>query len=211
MVTAEKPSWVEDLAEDCWTRNSALWRSPVQNVAAKLTTTVMVFAPLLMCAPSTQATPVQSAQIADQTESGLPAVNTQARAAVNERASGTNTSDSPSTGEIVRWLHTSSGLTWDQLGRLFGVSRRSVHMWANGARMNATNVETLHEIAAFIREHGDSSPEDVRNAVLSPGIDGISFADQLRSRRNGGSRDVSGPRHSPDFYLGARHGDVAEP
>src|SRR5262245_36297225 len=38
----------------------------------------------------------------------------------------------PTQRSAVRSLHDSSGLTWEQLARLFGVSRRAVHNWANG-------------------------------------------------------------------------------
>lgn len=43
----------------------------------------------------------------------------------------------------VRDLKTRSGLTWDQLAGLFGVSRRAVHGWAAGARLNAHHSELL--------------------------------------------------------------------
>src|SRR4051794_6916837 len=47
------------------------------------------------------------------------------------------------TAHNVRDFKSRSGLTWEQLGRLFGVSRRAVHGWAAGARMNAAHSEML--------------------------------------------------------------------
>lgn len=40
-------------------------------------------------------------------------------------------------------LKADTGLTWDQIARLFGVSRRAVHQWAVGGRMSSANTELL--------------------------------------------------------------------
>lgn len=45
--------------------------------------------------------------------------------------------------ERVARLKADTGLTWDQIARLFGVSRRAVHQWAVGGRMNSHNTELL--------------------------------------------------------------------
>ena len=45
--------------------------------------------------------------------------------------------------ELLAQTREASGLTWDQLARYFGVSRRSVHLWAAGGRMSAANEELL--------------------------------------------------------------------
>jgi len=73
----------------------------------------------------------------------------------------------PSDAENVRWLHENSGLTWDQLGKLFGVSRRTVHLWANGARMNAPNAEALAQAVRMVRQVAGQTPEDRRAAILA--------------------------------------------
>jgi DNA-binding transcriptional regulator YiaG len=39
-----------------------------------------------------------------------------------------------------------TGLTWDQMARLFGVSRRTVHLWASGAAMSSAHEEHLHRL-----------------------------------------------------------------
>jgi hypothetical protein len=63
-------------------------------------------------------------------------------------------------------LRRVSGLTWDQVARLFGVSRRSVHFWASGAPMSAAHEEHLHHLVALLR--GLDAPADrVRSALLS--------------------------------------------
>jgi transcriptional regulator with XRE-family HTH domain len=110
----------------------------------------------------------------------------------------------------IRWLHEASGLTWEQLGRAFGVSRRAVHMWANGARMNSANAESLYELVALVRQFPGAAPEERRAVLLAPGADGRSIMDRLRARHAPDARDVSGMPFRPDELLGARHGDVAE-
>src|SRR5437773_7099854 len=56
------------------------------------------------------------------------------------------------TAMIVRDLHTKSGLTWEQLGRLLGVSRRAVHLWAAGGRVNSRHLELLTQLRGIIDE-----------------------------------------------------------
>ena len=53
--------------------------------------------------------------------------------------------ESRSDREEITWVKEHSGLTWDQLGKVFGVSRRAVHMWANGGRLNESNARRLRE------------------------------------------------------------------
>ncbi len=105
----------------------------------------------------------------------------------------------------IRWLHVQSGLTWEQLGRIFGVSRRAVHLWATGGRMNATNGETLAELVVLVRELPARSPADRRAALLAPDSTGHSTLDRLRTRQVSGSGDVSGTPWAPGQLLGARH------
>lgn len=52
--------------------------------------------------------------------------------------------------QAVQDLHDQTGLTWDQIARFFGVSRRSVHSWAAGGRMSSANEEALIKTAALM-------------------------------------------------------------
>ena len=60
------------------------------------------------------------------------------------------------TAVLVRELRERSGLTWGELARLLGVSRRSVHNWADGGRMSSGREHRLREIAAIV----DDLPSD---------------------------------------------------
>jgi len=84
--------------------------------------------------------------------------------------------------EAVKSLREESGLTWDQLGRLFGVSRRAMHLWANGGRMNAAHAEALSVILRAVRGLPGSGNIDPREALLTPGVEGRSLYDEFRNR-----------------------------
>jgi DNA-binding transcriptional regulator YiaG len=123
---------------------------------------------------------------------------TEANVAEQLEASATSERD-------VRWLHQQSGLTWDQLGRVFGVSRRAVHMWANGSRLNATNAELLAELVSVVRALPASDPAHRRAALLATAADGRSFLDALRARHTEEQPPINGPAFAPEQLLGARH------
>ena len=91
--------------------------------------------------------------------------------------------------EIV-WIKEHSGLTWDQLGKVFGVSRRAVHMWANGGRLNEANAQRLREFASIIErleaETPGATPETIRARLNQIEADGYSIVGRLRQERSGG-------------------------
>ena len=73
----------------------------------------------------------------------------------------------PVAADRVRRLKRESGLTWDQLRRLFGVSVRSLHLWAGGARMNARNAERLTYLEQVIHALGARDADHCREALVS--------------------------------------------
>ena len=72
----------------------------------------------------------------------------------------------PVASSRVRCLKEASGLTWDQLRRLFGVSRRALHMWAGGAQMNSRNQERLTDLERVVSALGNT-PSERRDAFMS--------------------------------------------
>ena len=72
----------------------------------------------------------------------------------------------PVASSRVRSLKESSGLTWDQLRCLFGVSRRALHMWAGGAQMNSRNQERLTDLERVVSALGNT-PSERRAAFMS--------------------------------------------
>lgn len=77
----------------------------------------------------------------------------------------------PSTA--ISELRRRSGLTWEQLARLFGVARRSVHFWASGKPMNAANEERLGRLLAVVRYIDRGSAPATRAAIVSASHDGV--------------------------------------
>jgi DNA-binding transcriptional regulator YiaG len=99
----------------------------------------------------------------------------------------------PSERDDVRWIHEASGLTWDQMGRLFGVSRRTVHLWANGSGMNAANSEALYELVALVRSVGGATSAERRVALLRPDEHSQSALDRFRQNRHSAAEPINLP------------------
>ena len=72
-----------------------------------------------------------------------------------------------STAEAVMEIRRRSGLTWEELGELFNVSRRSVHHWANGKPVAATHERTLRKMLAAIRHLDRGSQAGTRALLLT--------------------------------------------
>ncbi len=68
--------------------------------------------------------------------------------------------------ELLDEVKDASGLTWDQIARLMGVSRRSVHLWLSGRPLSAENEERLHTIREIVRSVGGRSQVEVRSKLL---------------------------------------------
>lgn len=70
--------------------------------------------------------------------------------------------------EGILELRRISGFTWEQLARLFRVSRRAVHFWASGQPMSAEKEERLHQVLGFVDRIYRGDPEATRFALLTP-------------------------------------------
>lgn len=102
-----------------------------------------------------------------------------------------------SIGELRRL----SGLTWDQLARLFKVSRRSLHFWASGKPMTSSNEAQLQRLLQLVRklDHGSASAN--RAALFRIREDGVALFDLL----------VAGAYEQVLSLLGASHPVSARP
>jgi DNA-binding transcriptional regulator YiaG len=78
-------------------------------------------------------------------------------------------------------LRRLTGLTWDQIARLFNVSRRSVHFWASGKPMTSEHEEHLHRLLAVVR--GANRSADALRAALLSVVDGEQVLGLLMARR----------------------------
>ena len=88
---------------------------------------------------------------------------------------------SDSTGEAVMEIRRRSGLTWEELGNLFDVSRRSVHHWASGKSVSARSEQTIRRILAAIRRLDQGSQTATRARLLAVNGDlGVSMVERLK-------------------------------
>ena len=93
---------------------------------------------------------------------------------------GSDPHPQPAAATRVRQVKDDSGLTWNQFRRLFGVSQRSVHLWASGGRMNARNEERLAYIEQVVSTLGLATAQQRRDTLLmSPPGGGPSIFQQL--------------------------------
>ena len=86
------------------------------------------------------------------------------------------------TSDAIAELRRTSGLTWDQIGRLFGVSRRSVHFWASGKPMNVANEQHLLQVLDVVRRADRGDARSNRAVLFEVSADGTPF-DLLASKR----------------------------
>jgi hypothetical protein len=117
----------------------------------------------------------------------LAAITSLARETVSDAA------NIPTTAQAVQYLHDTSGLTWEQVSQLLGVSRRAVHMWAAGGAMSSGHEVILRRITAIIEQLQAASPSECRAAILAPRQSGQSIYDRLRSERARGDRITGAP------------------
>lgn len=81
--------------------------------------------------------------------------------------------------QMAQWLHANSGLTGDQLGRILGVSRRTVYLWATGKRVNGKNLERLTHVYRTIHEIPAQNPDHRRNQLFAPRFQRRNLFDEL--------------------------------
>ncbi|GHB31348.1 hypothetical protein GCM10010346_63420 [Streptomyces chryseus] len=118
---------------------------------------------------------------------------------------GTTTGSDLSTAAAVSRLHDESGLTWDQLGRLLGVSRRAVHMWAAGKRMNSKNTELLGKLLRLVDSAPTTGPEQCRLWLFTPGGDGTTPIERFLDDHRRPGPPLSGSGYTPAGLLGISH------
>jgi DNA-binding transcriptional regulator YiaG len=89
-----------------------------------------------------------------------------------QTTAGTLASVAAPSGAAIGELRRLSGLTWDQLARLFNVSRRSLHFWASGKSMTSSNEEHLQRLLGVVRKVDRGSASANRAMLLGVLEDG---------------------------------------
>ena len=83
--------------------------------------------------------------------------------------------------KAINELRKTSGLTWEQVAKLFNVSRRSIHFWASGQPLASDNEKKLNRLLGVIRYIDRGSASLNRKLLLTPNADGELPLDQLIS------------------------------
>lgn len=81
---------------------------------------------------------------------------------------------------LVHRVREASGLTWDQIAWVFGISRRAVHHWAVGESMSAHDSELLGRLDRLVQNTLGSSPEEKHAALVAADESGSSPLDAFR-------------------------------
>jgi transcriptional regulator with XRE-family HTH domain len=81
--------------------------------------------------------------------------------------------------QAIAEVRALSGLTWEQLARLFAVTRRSLHFWASGKALTPGNEERLQRVLAVLRKIDRGSASANRAAILAVRADGTMALDLI--------------------------------
>lgn len=100
--------------------------------------------------------------------------------------------DVETTRQAITELRRISALTWEQLGGLFNVSRRSVHFWASGKPLNAMNEQRLMEVLDVVRAADRGDARSTRAALFEVQSGTTAFA-LLTAERFEEAREILGP------------------
>lgn len=71
--------------------------------------------------------------------------------------------------DILSRLHARSLLTWEQIARLMGVDRRTIHLWLTGTQPRGPRAERLSRVMQVVDGFGSLTPEEIRGRLLQPG------------------------------------------
>lgn len=80
---------------------------------------------------------------------------------------------------MLQQLRRLSGLSWGEIARAVGVSRRTIHNWLSGARVAGVHLTRLLELSRVVSLAATGSAEATRAALLLPDANGRSLVDDL--------------------------------
>lgn len=73
-----------------------------------------------------------------------------------------------STSQAIHEIRLKTGLTWEQLSKIFHVDRRSLHFWASGKSLSASHEEQLFRLLRLVRMIDRGSARANRAILLNP-------------------------------------------
>jgi DNA-binding transcriptional regulator YiaG len=97
------------------------------------------------------------------------------------------------TSNLVHKLHDESGLSWAQFAKLFGLSARTVQVWASGVPLGSGQREQLDRIEELIMSLPGRTPEARKEALFATPKNGRSVFDDIRSTYASRDDDINRP------------------
>jgi hypothetical protein len=107
----------------------------------------------------------------------------------------------PELAKSVRSLYRRSGLTWDELAYIFGVSRRTLYNWSTGGKVSSLHAQAISSVIRAIHQIDAGSPQLTRSKLLAPAEDGMTFYSRLAQQQSRPPA-IGGPAYRPDELLG---------
>lgn len=108
--------------------------------------------------------------------------------------------------DLVQMLHDESGLTWEQLSKALSVSRRSVHLWASGGRVNARHGEMIMRLAQLVRSAPVRQPSLVRAWLYASEPGARSPMEEFREQYRKARTPIQGTGYTSSELLGGEAG-----
>jgi DNA-binding XRE family transcriptional regulator len=81
--------------------------------------------------------------------------------------------------DMLQRLRRVTGLSWDDIGRAVGVSRRTIHNWLGGAHVAGVHLARLLDVSRTIDLVSTGSAESTRTLLLQQAPNGRSIIDEL--------------------------------
>lgn len=100
----------------------------------------------------------------------------------------------------VAELRMVSGLEWDELGRIFGVSAQRVLFWVSGQRINATTAQLVTQVLD-VAWHADRGTALSTRDALHDASKGTSPFELLVERRFDDARETLGPAQQARYPI----------
>jgi transcriptional regulator with XRE-family HTH domain len=104
-------------------------------------------------------------------------------------------------GGALKEIKDLSGLSWQQIADALGVTRRSLHHWLNGSRINDAHTVRIGQLRNLVDEIAGMPPQEARSFLAAPDASGTSplkrfaLAGRVQGHRPGAA----------DAYLDASH------
>lgn len=122
-------------------------------------------------------------------------------ASPNNAVFQSNSLDStPSTARSILAIRQLANLTWDETAKVFGVSRRSVHLWANGRHPSGDQERKLNRVLGILSVHQNLDPSMLREKLMASARPGTLFFDLLCNDEFGAFQDLFSAEYETRQY-----------